>query len=59
MPRTQARQTKEIFIQNLRGATPIHEISSFDDQRFNQYMWKLVRVTCIDQNRNQSFHYGR
>ena len=59
MPRTKARQTKEIFIQNLRGGTPIHEISTFGDPNFKQYMWKYVRITCIDQNQNSKLHYGR
>ena len=59
MPRTKARQTKEIFIQNLRGGTPIHEISSFGDQHFKQYMWEHVRVTTIDQDNNPKCHYGR
>lgn len=59
MPRTKARQTKEIFIQNLRGGTPIHDISTFGDQRFKQYMWKQVRVTTIDQNNTPKYHFGR
>lgn len=59
MPRTKARQTKEIFIQNLRGGTPIHEISTFGDEKLKQYMWRFVRVTCIDQYKNQKYHYGR
>lgn len=59
MPRTKARQTKEIFIQNLRGGTPIHDISTFGDQRFKQYMWNQVRVTTIDQNNTPKYHFGR
>ena len=57
MPRTKARQTKEIFIQNLRGGTPIHDISTFGDQRFKQYMWNQVRVTTIDQNNTPKYNH--
>ena len=59
MPRTKARQSKEIIIQGLRGELPPQSTTSFDDKTFNKYLWSKVRVTCVDMNNDLSYHFGR
>lgn len=59
MPRTKARQSKEIIIQGLRGGTTIQSTTSFDDKTFNEYLWAKVRVTCVGMNNEISNHFGR